>query len=161
MFLWNTKIQDVFLKKPCDNAESRYDFTELLLSRQAKRDFFQFKTEICDSEVITEGTVIAIKFGTTEDTFKEVIEKFRNYAVTKFAAWYQVSYLRHSLCKPEGITIRACTTRLQEINNYLRYFLGTDLNTPLADGDLIVILVAIVLSQWHRKMISIKFEPLK
>ena len=49
---------------------------------------------------------------------------------------------------------------LQKINNYLKYFLWTDLNTYLADGDLFSILVVIVPSQWQRKMISINFEPL-
>ena len=160
MLLWYTKIQDVFLKKPCDDAESKFDITELLLSGQALRNFLQFKTEICDSEVTTEGTAVATKRGVTEDTFKEVLEKFRDYAFKKFAARYQVSYLRHSLRKPVGVTIRACAARLQEINNYLKHFPGPDLNTPLADGDLISILVAMVPSQWRRKMISINFEPL-
>ena len=160
MLLWYIKIQDVFLKKPCDDAESRFDITELLLSGQAKRNFLQFKTEICDTEVITEDTTRATKRGITDDTFKEVLEKFRDYAFKKFAARYQVSYLRHSLRKPVGVTIRACAARLQEINNYLKHFPGPDLNTPLADGDLISILVAMVPSQWRRKMISINFEPL-
>ena len=124
MLLWYTKIQDVFLKKPCDDAESRFDITELLLSGQAKRNFLQFKTEICDTEVITEDTTLATKRGITDDTFKEVLEKFRDYAFKKFAARYQVSYLRHSLRKPVGVTIRACAARLQEINNYLRHFPG-------------------------------------
>ena len=160
MLLWYTKIQDVFPKKPCDDAESRFDITELLLSRQAKRNFLQFKTEICDTVVITEDNTLAIKREITDDTFKQVLEKFRDYDFKMFAAQYQVSYLRHSLRKPVGITIRVCVTRLQEINNYLRYFLGPDLNTPLTDGDIISILVAMVLSQRRRKTVSINFEPL-
>ena len=39
-------------------------------------------------------------------------------------------------------------------------FPGTDLNTPLADGDLISIFVAMVPYQWRRKIISINFELL-
>ena len=142
-------------KKPCDDAESKFDITELLLSGQAKRNFLQFKTEICDQEVIAESTAIATKRGVTEDTFKEVLKKFRDYAFKKFATRYQVTYLRHSLCKPVGVTIRACAGRSQEINNYLKHFLGPVLNTPLADGDLISILVAMVPSQWHREMIIV------
>ena len=84
MLLWYTKIHDVFLKKPCDDAESKFDFTELLLSGQAKRNFLQFKNEICEKEVITEGTAIGTKRGVTKDTFKEVLEKFRDYAFKKF-----------------------------------------------------------------------------
>ena len=153
-------IQGVFLKKPCDDEESRFDIIELLLSGQAKRNFIQFKTEICDTEVITEDTTLATKRGITDDTFKEVLEKFRDYAFKKFAAQYQVSYLHSSLYKPVGVTIRVCVVRLQEINNYLRHFPGPDLNAPLADEDLISILVAMVPSQWCRKMIIINFEPL-
>ena len=112
MLMWSTKIQDIFLKKPCDDAESRFDITELLLSGQAKRNFLQFKTEIYDTKVITEDTTLATKQGITENTFKDVLEKSKEYAFKTVAAWYQISYLHHSLRKPIGVTIRACTARL-------------------------------------------------
>ena len=84
MLLWHTKIQDVFLKKPCDDVESKFDITEPLLSRQAERNFLQFKTEIYVTEVITVDTTLATKRGITDETFKEVLEKFRDYAFKKF-----------------------------------------------------------------------------
>ena len=72
----------------------------------------------------------------------EFLEKFGDYSFTKFTAWCQVSYLRHSLYKPLGVTVRACVGRLQEINNdYLKHFLAPDLNANVADGGLISIIV--------------------
>ena len=50
--------------------------------------------------------------------------------------------------------------RLQEINNYLSNFPGPDLNTPLAEGELISILIAMIPAVLRRKMVSINFEPL-
>ena len=58
-----------------------------------------------------------------------------------------------------GVTARACTGRLQEISNYLEYFLGPDSNVPLTEGDLINILNQMVPAQWQRSMISINFHP--
>ena len=104
--------------------------------------------------------VISTKRGVTEETFKDVLEIFRDYAFEKFVAWYQVLYTYHNIHKSVGVTIKACAARLQEMNIYLEYFLGPDLHTPLVNGDFISILVAMVPSQWQRKMISINFEPL-
>ena len=89
--------------------------------------FFRFKTEICDSEVIDS------KHGHTKDTFEETLEKIRDNASKKFAAWYQISYIYQSLCKSVGGTIRTCAVRLHELNNNLKYFPGLYLNTHLFD----------------------------
>ena len=45
MLLCCTKIQDIYFKKPCDDAESKFDITKLLLEGQAKSKFLQFRTE--------------------------------------------------------------------------------------------------------------------
>ena len=58
-----------------------------------------------------------------------------------------------------GVTARACAGRLQEISNYLEYFLGPDSNVPLTEGDLINILNQMVPAQWRRSMININFQP--
>ena len=42
----------------------------------------------------------------------------------------------------------------------MRHFPGPDLNSPLADGEIISILVAMIPLAWRRKMVSINFEPL-
>ena len=36
MLLWCSKIQNIFPKKSCDNAETKFNITELLLRGQAK-----------------------------------------------------------------------------------------------------------------------------
>ena len=79
MIQWYTKIQDVFLKKPYDDVESKSDFTELLLSGQLKGDFLQVKSEICDAEATTEDLAINTKCEVTEETSKEVLQRFRDY----------------------------------------------------------------------------------
>ena len=66
---------------------------------------------------------------------------------------------RQNLRKPVGVTARACAGRLQEISNYLEYFLGPDSNVPLTEGDLINILNQMVPAQWRRSMISTNFQP--
>ena len=71
-----------------------------------------------------------------------------------------MAYLRQNLRKPKDVLVWACATRLQEINNYLSNFPGPDLNTPLAEGEIISILVAMIPAVWCRKMVSINFEPL-
>ena len=87
--------------------------------------------------------------GIIEDSFKLTLDKFKNQAFKDFAARHQVNYLWQNLCKPVGVTARACAGRLQEISNYLEYFLGPDSNVPLIEGDLINILAvgAIVIPQ--------------
>ena len=157
MLLWYSKIQDIFVKKPCDDAETKFNITELLLTGQAKRNFLQFKKEIMSKDP---ETGLEFDRGVTDETFKETLEKFRDFSFKKGAARYQVQYLRQNLRKPREVSVRACASRLQEINGYLRHFPGLDLNSPLADGEIISILVAMIPSAWRRKMVSINFEPL-
>ena len=157
MLLWYSKIQDIFAKKPCEDAETKFNITELLLTGQAKRNFLQFKKEIMSKDP---ETGLEFDRGVTEETFKETLEKFRDFSFKKGAARYQVQYLRQNLRKPKEVSVRACASRLQEINGYLRHFPGPDLNSPLADGEIISILVAMIPSAWRRKMVSINFEPL-
>ena len=112
VLLWYTLLQDVSLKQSCDNTVSKFDITVLLLMGQAKRNFFQFKTEVWVAEIATKGLIIATKCGAIEKAAKEVLEKFRDYVFKKFAAQYQVSFLHHILHRPEGATIKVCAARL-------------------------------------------------
>ena len=50
MLLWYSKNHDTLLKKPCDDAGTKVNITELLLTCQAKRIFLQFKNEIMSKE---------------------------------------------------------------------------------------------------------------
>ena len=161
MLLWYSKMQEIFSKKPCDDPETKFNVTELLLSGQAKRNFLQFKKEECfDKEVLDPNTGLKAPQGVIEETFLASLNRLRDYYFKKYAARYQVAYLRQNLRKPKEVSVRTCATRLQEINNYLSNFPGPDLNTPLAEGEIISILVAMIPSAWHRKMVSINFEPL-
>ena len=87
----------------------------------------------------------------TEDSFKLTLDKFKNQAFKDFAARHQGNYLRQNLRKPVRVTAKACAGRLQEISNYLEYFLGLDSNVPLTEGDLINILNRMVPVQWRKK----------
>ena len=105
-------------------------------------------------------TELEIDRGVTNETFQEILEKFREFSFKKGAAWYQVQSLRQSLRKPKEVSVQACAPRLQEINGYLRHFPGSDLKSPSADGEIISILVAMMASAWCRKMVNINFGPL-
>ena len=39
MLLWYSKIQDIFVKKPCEDAETKFNITNVLFTGQAKRKF--------------------------------------------------------------------------------------------------------------------------
>ena len=113
-----------------------------------------------DSMEKDKGKFVEITCRVTDETFLASLNRVRDYYFKKYAARYQVAYLRQNLRKPKEVSVRTCATRLQEINNYLLNFPGPDLNTPLAEGEIISILVAMIPSAWHRKMVSINFEPL-
>ena len=46
MLLWYSKIQDIFLKKPCYDFETKINITKLLLTDQAKKNCLQLNKEI-------------------------------------------------------------------------------------------------------------------
>ena len=55
MLIWYSKIQDIFVKKQCEDAETKFNITKLLLTGQAKRNFLQFKKEIMSKDPETGG----------------------------------------------------------------------------------------------------------
>ena len=91
MLLWYSKNHDTLLKKPCDDAGTKVNITELLLTCQAKRIFLQFKNEIMSKEP---ETGLEVDQGLTEETFKETLERSRDFSFKKGATRYQVQYLR-------------------------------------------------------------------
>ena len=155
---WYITLQDIFEKKPCEDAEAKFGMVELLLGGQGKKDFMRFKKTVTEGLVVSD-TGIAAPRGVTEESLKMTLDKFKGLAFKDFAARHQVNYLRQNLRKPVGVTARACAGRLQEISNYLEYFPGPDSNVPLTEGDLINILNQMVPAQWRRSMISINFQP--
>ena len=95
----------------------------------------RFKKTVTECLVAFDSTIsITIPRGITEVSFKSIQDKFKNQALKDFAARNQVNYPQQNLCNPTGVTIRACTGRLQEIINYLIYFLGHNLNVLFNDG---------------------------
>ena len=79
ILLWYSKILDIFLKKSCYDAESKFNITEILLAGQAEKNFLRFETEICEAEVTTEGATIATKHWIIESIFKEILERLRDF----------------------------------------------------------------------------------
>ena len=155
---WYITLQEIFEKKPCDDAEGKFGMVELLLGGQGKKDFMRLKKTMVKGQVLSATGIVAPR-GVTEESLKMTLDKFKGLAFKDFAARHQVNYLRQNLRKPVGVTARACAGRLQEISNYLEYFPGPDSNVPLTEGDLINILNQMVPAQWRRSMISINFQP--
>ena len=157
---WYIALQEIFEKKPCEDAESKFGVVELLLGGQGRKDFMRIKKTVTEGLVASDSTTsVATPRGITEESFKMTLENFKNQAFKDFAARHQVNYLRQNLRKPVGVTARACAGRLQEISNYLEYFPGPDSNVPLTEGDIINILTQMVPATWRRSMISINFQP--
>ena len=112
---WYITLQEIFEKKPCEDAEAKFGMVELLLGGQGKKDFMRFKKTVTKGLVASDSTTsIATPRGITEDSFKLLLDKFKNQAFKDFAAQHQVNYLRQNLRKPVGVTARACAGRLQE-----------------------------------------------
>ena len=40
---WYMTLQEIFEKKPCEDAEAKFGMVELLLGGQGKKDFMRFK----------------------------------------------------------------------------------------------------------------------
>ena len=109
------------------------------------------RREVCENPVSsTEPTVRGI----TDESYTMTMEKFKAKAFKKFAARRQVSYLHNNLRKPLAVSIRTCSTRLTEMNNYLRLFPGPDPNVPLGEGYLMISpyiwCLRHVVSQWFQ-----------
>ena len=79
MLLWYSKIQDIFVKKPCDDAETKFNITELLRTGQAKK-FLQFKKEIMTKDP---ETGLEIDRGVTDETFQETLKKLEIFLLRK------------------------------------------------------------------------------
>ena len=105
-------------------------------------------------------TGLEVDQGITEESFKETLERHRELSFKKEVAQYQVQYLRYNLRKPKEVSVQACASMLQEINGYLKHFLGPDLNSTLAGGEIISILVAMAPTVWCMKMVSINLDSL-
>ncbi len=50
---WYITLQEIFEKKPCEDAEAKFGMVELLLGGQGKKDFMTFK------KTVTEGLVVS------------------------------------------------------------------------------------------------------
>ena len=133
---------------------------ELLLWGQGKKDFMRFKKTLTKGLIASDSTAnVTNPRWIIENSFKLMLEKLKNQAFKNFAAWHQVNYLQQNLRKLLGATAMACVGRLQEISNYLEYFLGPNSNVPLTEGNSINILKQMVPAQWRSSMISINFQP--
>ena len=157
VLLWYGKVQEVIKQKPCEDAQAKFTMTELLLEGQGLRTFLQLKTAVTEKILVGDAQV---PMGVTEESYAMTVSKFKATAFKKYAARYQVSYLRKSLRKPSNVTIRACSTRLEEINGMLKHFPGPE-NKALSEGDLIEILVNMAPAQWRKSMVQINFEPMQ
>ena len=60
-------------KEITQNIASKFAITELLLSGQARQNFLQVKTEICDSQMTDTSMVIVSKHVHSGETFKDTI----------------------------------------------------------------------------------------
>ena len=157
VLLWYTKLQEIIAKKPCESPEAKFTLTELLLVGQGQSTFKECKREVCINPISSTDPTVR---GVTEESYKMTMEKFKAKAFKKFAARRQVAYLRNNLRKPLAVSVRSCSTRLTELNNYLGLFPGPDSNTPLGEGDLIDILVRMVPTAWRESMMTANFEPM-
>ena len=98
---WYITLQEIFEKKPCEDAEAKFGMVELLLGGQGKKDFMRFKKVVTKGLVASDSTTgIAAPRGITEDSFKLTLDKFKIQAFKDFAARHQVYYLRQNLRKP-------------------------------------------------------------
>ena len=98
-------LQDFFEKKNCQDAETKFGMMELLLGGQCKKDFKIFKNTLTGDLVASDGTIsIATPRKITEDSFKMLLEKFKNQAFKDFVARHQV-HLWQNLFKPVGVTM--------------------------------------------------------
>ena len=69
----------------------------------------KFKKTVTKGLVASDSTTsIAAPRGITEDSFKLMLDKFKNQALKDFAARHQVNYLQQNLHKPVGVTARVC-----------------------------------------------------
>ena len=90
--------------------------------------------------------------GVTEESYAMTISRFKAAVFKKYTVRYQVSCLRKNLHKPSSVTIRACSTRLEEINELLRHLPGPE-KKPLSEGDLIQIIVNMTPVQWDKRVV--------
>ena len=116
-------------KKPCENIQSKIIITKLLLEGQNMRQFLQLKNAVTRKNLVSDAQV---PMGFREESFEMIIDKFKATAFSKkYAARYQLSYLRKSQLKSSSIAIQAYSTRLEEINWPFQFFSGPE-NKPLS-----------------------------
>ena len=80
----------------------------------------------------------------TEESYTIVVEKFKAKTFKKIASRTQIVYMHNNLHKAPPVSIRPYSTRLTEMKNYLRLFLGLDSNMPLEDSVMINIIIFMV-----------------
>ena len=73
---------------------------------------------------------IAAPRGITEDSFKLMLEKFKNQAFKEFAARYQVNYLWQNLRKPVGGDYQGVRREAPGDQQLFGVFPGTGLKCP-------------------------------
>ena len=129
----------IFQENLCEDVEAKFDMVELLLGGQCKKDFMRFKKTVTKGLIAFDSTTsIATPRGIIEDSFKMMLDKFKNQAFKDFTARHQVNFLRENLHKSLEVTDRACVGRLQESSSYLEYYPGYNLTVPLIKGDLMI-----------------------
>ena len=58
---WYITLQEIFEKKPCDDAEGKFGMVELLLGGQGKKDFMRLKKTRVEEQVLSATGIAAPK----------------------------------------------------------------------------------------------------
>ena len=76
---WYITLQETFEKKTCKDTMAKFNTVKLLLGGQDKKDFMRFKKTVANGLVAFDSTVsISTPRGITEDSFKLILDKFKN-----------------------------------------------------------------------------------
>ena len=92
-----------FEKVSCEDGEAKFGMVELLLGGQGKKDFMRFKKTVINGSIAPHSTAnITTPREIIEDSFKLMLDMFKNKALKDFVASHQVNYLQQNLRKLVG-----------------------------------------------------------
>ena len=152
---WKKNLQDTIIGKPCNNPQSKFTITKLLLGGDPEATWLEFERQKCETAAVGEHAL-----GQTEDTYRATMVRFMEHYFPRTGnnARKQKRYMHNCLIKPRSVSIHQCALRLKQINGYLPLFPFPE-NEPLSEGDLIQILVSMCPKSWQVKMTEHDFDP--
>jgi len=129
--------------------------------RTAPAKFAMAKRLLEGDPLINFENSIALHGDETEENYQAVMRDLMLYIFPKKALRIQKRYMRRQMRKPREMRVRDFVARVQEMNNYLKYFPPFEDVQILPEDEILDILESAVPNTWQKEFVRSGFDPIE